>query len=320
MFDQIVNNVVQAPILFFAMGLLAILVKSDLRIPSEIAKFLSIYLLFDIGIRGGQELSHQGIDITGFQVMGVCVLVSLISPPLFFLILRKKLDLYNAGAIAATYGSISLVTFAAAITYIDNFSVPYGGYMVAGMAFMEAVSIVSGLMLIRFFDGDKTNNSVWDILKESLTSGSVYLLLGSLVIGFLTAKTGAKALEPFVYDIFKGMLCLYMLDMGLYTAQRMSALKGSAKFLISMAFVFPIMSAITTITICYFMKFSLGDSFLLTILAASASYIAVPAAMRMSVPQANIGMIIPLTLGITFPFNIVIGIPIYYSIMERIWQ
>ena len=301
------------------MGLLAIVIKSDLRIPSEIAKFLSIYLLFDIGIRGGQELSHQGIDMTGIQLVLVCMLFSLLSPPIFFYILKSKIDLHNAGAIAATYGSISLVTFAAAITYIDGFNVPYGGYMVAGMAFMEAVSIISGLLIIRLFDGDKNNNSVSKIIGESLSSGSVYLLLGSLVIGFLTAKTGAKQLEGFVYDIFKGMLCLYMLDMGLYTAQRMNKLKGSAKFLISMAFVFPVVSALAAMSISYLLKFSLGDSFLLVILCASASYIAVPAAMRMSVPKANIGMIIPLSLGITFPFNIVIGIPVYYSIMEKIW-
>ncbi len=302
------------------MGFIAIFIKSDLRIPSEVAKFLSIYLLFNIGLRGGQELAAQGLSLLSFKMIGICVLFSALSPIIFFFVLRKKLDVFNSGAIAATYGSFSLVTFATAIAYIEDLGISYGGYMVAGMAFMEVFAIVSGLLLIRLNDGDKSSNSLLKVIKDSLSSGSVFLLLGSFLIGFLTAEHGTAQLKPFVYDIFKGMLCLYMLDMGLFAGERLNKIRGSsAKFLIYIALIFPIASASCALLVAFLLNFSVGDAFLLCVLCSSASYIAVPAAMRMNVPKANIGMVIPLTLGITFPYNIIIAIPVYFAIIERLW-
>lgn len=320
LFQELIGNFLQAPILFFLMGILAILIKSDLRIPAEIAKFLSIYLLVNIGLRGGQELAQQGLDFMSFKMILVCSLFAFFMPMLFFVYLKNKLDIYNSGAIAATYGSISLVTFASALTYIENLNIDYGGYMVAGMAFMEAFAIISGLILIRMNDGDKTNNSITKIIKESVSSGSVFLLLGSFFIGFLTAESSAMQLKPFIYDIFKGMLCLYLLDMGIYTAQRFGQIGKSASFLSFTAIIFPICSALFSILISYFIGLSQGDAYLFSILAASASYIAVPAAMRISAPKANIGLVIPMALGISFPLNIVLGVPIYFNIVERLWS
>jgi uncharacterized protein len=317
---EILSNAIQAPILFFLMGLIAVSIKSDLRIPTEVSKFLSLYLLFNIGIRGGQELFEQGLNLAAFEIISICIIFAFFSPFIFFYILRMRLDVYNSGAIAATYGSVSLVTFATAIAYLNNLKLSYGGYMVAGMAFMELVAIVAGLLLIRINTNQKKEDSLFSIFRDSFASGSVYLLLGSFFIGFITAEQGKVQLEPFIYDIFKGILCLYMLDMGLYTANKIKQSSVSMKFLSVLSIIFPLTSASLSILISYIFKLDTGDAFLFCVLCASSSYIAVPAAMRMSVPQANIGIIIPMTLGITFPFNIVIGIPVYFFIIERLWS
>ena len=317
----ILENFMHPPVLFFFLGMIAVAVKSDLEIPPQISKFLGLYLLFDIGFKGGVELFHGGFTADVVSVMGVCLIASFTIPFLMFPILRKKLDFHNAGAIAGTYGSISAVTFATASSFLDSQGLPFHGYMVAGMALMESPAIIAGLILIRTNERKKNQeintNSGWkETLKESVTNGSVLLLVGALVIGVSTGDTGEEELKPFVGDIFKGMLSLYMLDMGLIAARRIKELKKSGVFLTGFALLFPPIVSLLGILTAALIGLEAGDALLLTVLFASASYIAVPAAMRLAVPEANMSLLLPMSLGITFTFNIVLGIPMYFAIIN----
>lgn len=326
-FDAVVNNFLSAPVLFFFLGLFAVWVKSDLEIPPAIAKYFSLYLLFDIGIKGGQELHHSGFTPQILYIILACIAMAIVVPLVAYRVLRLKLDPYNAGAIAATYGSVSAVTFATAQAFLAAAGVKAGGYMVAGMAIMESPAIVVGLFLIR---NDTKNESlgnlenkhshgIKDVLKEAIFNGSIVLLVGSLVIGYMAGDAGEKDLHYFIKDIFKGMLCLYLLDMGLVAGARMGALTKGGFFLIGFALITPIVNAALGIGLAYLLGLEQGDALLFTVLCASASYIAVPAAIRMAVPQANMSLLLPMALAVTFPLNIVIGIPTYFTIINYLW-
>ncbi|MBC7486148.1 MAG: sodium-dependent bicarbonate transport family permease [Cytophagaceae bacterium] len=328
-FSLVAKNFLSPPILFFFLGVMAVMLKSDLKIPAGVGKFLTLYLLFDIGIKGGQELSHSGLDFKVLAILGACLVMSLVVPYFAFKLLQLKLDNYNAGAIAASYGSVSAVTFATSIAFLQLVDVPFGGYMVAAMAFMESPAIIAGLIFIRTSTKSEAhkdeitsgkNHKIKDVIRESLTNGSVLLLLGSLVIGYIAGDQGKSDLKPFVNDIFKGMLCLYLLDMGLIAGEKLSDLKKSGLFLFLFAILFPLVCALGGIGFSYALHLTTGDALLFTILCGSASYIAVPAAMSAAVPQANMGLLIPMALGVTFPFNIIIGIPLYYNIIELLWK
>jgi hypothetical protein len=320
-FNTIIENFAHPATMFFFLGMIAIFVKSDLEIPPQIGKFLSIYLLFDIGIKGGEELFHSGFSSQVLLVMTVCIVASFSIPFLMFYILRRKLSVYDAGSVAATYGSISAVTFATATAFLDAQQVKFGGYMVAGMALMESPAIIAGLILIRMNqrEGKVKKDGMMQILRESFFNGSVLLLIGSLVIGYLSGTTGEEELGPFVTEIFFGMLSLYMLDMGLLAGRRIIELKKAGGFIISFATLFPPIIGMVGIFISYVLNYSPGDALLQTVLLASASYIAVPAAMRIAVPQANMSILLPMSLGLTFTFNIALGIPLYYYVIQLIW-
>lgn len=330
-FSLIAKNFTSAPVLFFFLGIIATVLKSDLKIPENIGKFFTLYLMFDIGIKGGQELHHSGFSPEILLVLGTCVGLSLIIPYFAFKLLRHKLDEYNAGAIAASYGSVSAVTFATSIAFLNSVGQIYGGHMVAAMALMESPAIIMGLILINtgirikenypndtYSPEGLDNVSFKHIIREALTNGSVMLLMGSLVIGYIAGNEGQHELKPFVNDIFKGMLCLYLLDMGLLAGSKLNSLKESGLFLFLFALLFPVFNAMIGIGASWLLGLNVGDGLLMTILFASASYIAVPAAMRVAVPQANMSLLIPMSLGITFPFNILVGIPMYYGILSQL--
>lgn len=330
--ETLLDNIMHPPVLFFFLGLLAIFFKSDLEVPPAIGKFLSLYLLFDIGIKGGEELFHHGFSPMVIKILLVCIAASFIMPFITYRILRFKLDIYNAGAIAATYGSISAVTFATTVSFLESQGIGFQGYMVAGMALMESPAIIAGLILIRLSiasemkkegitDPEHANNRrMWkETLHEAFFNGSVFLLVGSLVIGYASGAEGEKELQTFVSGIFKGMLSLYMLDMGLLAGRRINELKQSGLFLSLFALLYPIFASFVGIGIAFALGLAEGDALLMTILIASASYIAVPAAMRMAVPQANMSLLLPMSLGITFTFNVAFGIPLYFSIIKLIW-
>lgn len=322
--DLILQNILNPPILFFFLGMLAVFFKSELSIPQPLPKLFSLYLLIAIGLHGGYELSQSGLDIYIFKSLGLAVFMATLVPIYSYFILRIKLDSYNAVAVAATFGSISAVTFITGITYLQTIGVEYGGYMVAAMTLMESPAIIIGLVFATLFAKEKDNkekkSANWgEILREAFLNPSVYLLVGALIIGILTGQKGWDSMEPLFGTLFKGMLAFFLLDMGIVAAKRIYELKKLGLFLIVFAIAMPIFNASLSMALAYFFELSKGDAFLLALLSGSASYIAVPAAMRLSVPEANPGIYLPLSLAITFPFNISLGIPLYYYLINLLW-
>ena len=316
-YNLILSNLTNPTLLFFVLGVVAALVKSDLEIPASSSKFISLYLLFSIGFKGGMELSHSGINKEITITLLICIFFSIVVPVYTFFILRKKLDVYNAGAIAATYGSVSAVTFVTACSFLADNNIAFGGHMVAAMALMESPAIIIGMILIRKF-GNKSNNtqSFKHIIKEAFSNGSVLMILGSLIIGIVADEKQAEGIKPFTSDIFKGFLAVFLLDMGITATKRIKAFNKGGLFLTLFGIIIPIINACVAIVIAHLFHINDGDAFLLAILASSASYIAVPAALRLAVPQADPGYYIPMALAITFPFNIVVGMPLYFTLLN----
>lgn len=320
--DVLLNNFLSPPVLFFFLGLLAVVVKSDLEIPDQISKFLSLFLLFEIGMKGGHELYQSGYSPVAFKVLFVCFLLSLITPFIIYRILRFKLDVYNSGAIAAAYGSISAVTFVAAVNFLEGQSIEYGGYMMAGMALMEFPAIVSGLILVilglRQKDGTIEKGRFKKALHESCFNGSVFLLVGSLIVGVLSASQDYYGYVPFSSNTFAILLAFYMLDMGLLAGKRVAEVKKLGGFLILLALIYPVIFSVVGLLVSLALGLGKGDALLLTVLVASASHIAVPAAMRLSLPKANMSLLLFMSLCVTLTFNISVGIPLFYMAIEAL--
>ncbi len=325
----ILSNILNPPVLFFFIGMTAVFLKSDLEIPQPLPKLFSLYLLFAIGFKGGHEIHESGINGEIAITLIAAILSAIIVPIYSFFILKIKLDAYNAAAIAATYGSISAVTFVTASSFLEQQSIAYGGHMIAALALMESPAIIVGLILVRLFTQNKESKSnieegeeefSWtEVLREAFLNGSVVLLLGSLLVGMITSQNGWDRLEVFTGEIFYGMLTFFLLDMGLVAARRIDDLKKSGSFVISFSILMPVFNALIGIFIAKLIGMSVGNALLFAVLSASASYIAVPAAMRMTVPEANPSLYISMALALTFPFNIIIGIPVYLVIIERLW-
>ncbi|HKL14227.1 MAG TPA: sodium-dependent bicarbonate transport family permease [Balneolaceae bacterium] len=312
----LLDNLTNPALLFFFLGLFAVQIKSDLEIPDSSSKFISFYLLFAIGFKGGQELSHSVFDLEILWSMLLGIGLAIIVPIYSYFILRRKLSVQNSGAIAAAYGSISAVTFVTAVSFLEMQQISFGGHMIAIMALMEAPSIIVGVMLMTLFsDKKKSVSSSKGAIKHAVTNGSVVLILGSLVIGFLASDAQARGIEPFTTDIFKGFLAVFLLDMGITSGKKLSSFLKSGWFALIFAIVVPIVNGCIVAVISGFITDSVGNQFLFSILAASASYIAVPAAMRLAAPEANPSLYIPMALAITFPFNISIGFPLYLSVI-----
>ncbi|MFT6288057.1 MAG: hypothetical protein ACJAYC_002020 [Halieaceae bacterium] len=320
------DNLSSPPLLFFFLGVLAVVVRSDLDIPGQIAKFMSLYLLFAIGFKGGVALAESDLDSTVWLSLGAAVLLSAAIPVYSFLILRRRLSVADAAATAATYGSVSAVTFITATSYLTQQGEPWNGYMVAAMALMESPAIILGLLLYSRYreGGEDAETSVgWsELLREACLNGSVFLILGSMIIGWITGPAGMEQLYPVVSDLFLGILCLFLLDMGIVAARRLRDLGRSGDrhtggaaplaYMVTMALIFPVINATLGLLTGTLLELGVGDMVLLTVLAASASYIAVPAAMRLALPEANPSVYLPMSLAITFPFNLLIGIPVYH--------
>lgn len=319
----VASNILNPPVLAFFMGLLAVFLKSDLEIPAPIPKLFSLYLLFAIGFKGGVELSKSGFNQQVALTILAAMLMSALVPVYTFFILRIKLDAYNAGAIAATYGSISAVTFITATALLKQLGIDFDGYMVAALALMESPAIIVGLILVSVFGGGEEGKRdiVWsEVLQESFLNSSVFLLIGSLIMGILTGEHGWEVLSPFTQDLFYGVLTFFLLDMGLVAASRIKDLQEAGVFLIGFAILIPIVNAGVGLLIAKFIGMPQGDSLLFCVLCASASYIAVPAAMRLTVPEANPSLYISTALAVTFPFNIIVGIPMYLYAINIFWR
>ena len=315
--DLLFDNLTNPALLFFVLGILAVQVKSDLEIPPSSSKFISLYLLFSIGFKGGQELSHSALDmeIVWALLFGVFLAVG-VSFYTFF-ILRRRLSIANSGAIAAAYGSVSAVTFVTAVSFLDIQQISFGGHMVAVMALMEAPSIIVGVLLIAIFDKDKSQQLPFnEVVRHSVTNGSVLLILGSLIIGFLASDQQAEGIKPFTTDIFKGFLAVFLLDMGITSGKKLSSFLEHGWFSLIFALVIPLVNGSVVAIMSQSVTDEPGNRFLFAILAASASYIAVPAAMKLAAPKANPSLYIPMALAITFPLNITFGMPIYMLIIQ----
>ncbi|MBE9097100.1 sodium-dependent bicarbonate transport family permease [Tychonema sp. LEGE 07203] len=318
----VASNILNPPVLAFFMGMAAIFLKSDLEIPAPIPKLFSLYLLFAIGFKGGVELSKSGIDQQVALTILAAMLMSALVPVYTFFILRIKLDSYNAAAIAATYGSISAVTFITATSFLTAQGIDFDGYMVAALALMESPAIIVGLILVSVFGGEEEKREiVWsEVIKEAFLNSSVFLLIGSLIMGILTGEQGWEVLSPFTQDLFYGVLTFFLLDMGLVAASRIQDLQDAGIFLICFAILIPIANAAIGLVIAKSIGMEEGNSLLFSVLCASASYIAVPAAMRLTVPEANPSLYISTALAVTFPFNIIVGIPAYLYAINIFWR
>jgi hypothetical protein len=303
-------------ILFFLLGILAIIIKSDLEIPESSFKFISLYLLFSIGFRGGQELQHSPwtAEIGWSLVFGMTI--AALIPLYSFFIIKKRIGISNAAAVAAAYGSVSAVTFVAALSFLEIKGLALNGHMVAVMAFMEFPAIIVGVSLLKIYDNAGANMGFRELLRHSLANGSVLMIMGSLVIGLLSDSKQAADIAPFTTDIFKGFLALFLLEMGMTTARRIKSFKTHGWYMALFAIVIPAINGIIVAWLSQFVTSDPSNRFIFAVLAASASYIAVPAAMRLAAPKADPGLYIPMALGLTFPFNIALGMPIYFSIIE----
>lgn len=319
-FSLLTGNLLNPPVLFFFLGIVAVLIKSDLEIPQPIPKILSLYLLLAIGFKGGVGLAASGITTSVFVTLLATVAVACIVPVYSFLLLRARLDTANAAAIAAAYGSVSAVTFVTAAAFLEKLGISFGGHMVAAMALMESPAIVIGVLFYKLFGAERQEKGFsWrGLLREAFFNAPVVLIVGSLIIGFLTGEAGAKTMKPFTGDVFAGLLAFFLLDMGLVAAKRLGDLRKAGTFLIGFAILMPLVNGFVGIGLGKVLALSTGDALMLAVLCASASYIAVPAAVRISIPQANPSLYLPMALGVTFPFNIVVGLPLYLFVIERI--
>ncbi|WP_085906197.1 sodium-dependent bicarbonate transport family permease [Kiloniella majae] len=320
LFSLAQQNLLSPIILFFALGFSVAIAKSDLNFPEAIAKGMSLYLLFAIGFKGGASLSGYGIDLQLILSLLSGIILSATLPFLAFVLLRilTKMSAIDAAAVAAHYGSISIVTFVAASSILEIQGISYDGYMVAVAATMEAPAIISALWLIS--RKNKASKGLdGELMREILLNGSIVLLIGSFFIGLITGKDGLSEISPFISAPFKGVLCLFLLDMGLVAGRGLVNAKGAVSGRsVLFGVLMPLAGATIGLIFALVIGLPLGSTVLLMVLSASASYIAVPAAMRVAVPEANPAIYLTLSLGVTFPFNLTVGIPLYVTIATAV--
>lgn len=309
------QNILDPAILFFIFGVFAGAVRSNLEIPPAITKFLSLYLLMALGLKGGFALQKSGLTIDIAKTLSIAVMLAIIVPILGYFFLKKKLNNYDAAAIAATYGSVSAVTFITASQFLDLNQISYGGHMAAAMALMESPAIILAVFLASAAKSNKKGSSL-NLLHKSFTDGAQLLLIGAMIVGLFAGSTGERIMAPFSIDLFKGMLAFFLLDMGLMVAKNFKQVLNKPVYVLVYGIFAPPVHALLALIICKIAGVGLGETILLMILSASASYIAVPAALKYALPQANPSLYFGMSLGLTFPINIIIGIPLYTFIAK----
>ncbi|MDF3047019.1 MAG: hypothetical protein K0R73_137 [Candidatus Midichloriaceae bacterium] len=317
------QNILSPAMLFFILGVGAGFLKSDLEVPDSISSYLAIYLMMSIGFKGGVAIANtESFGFTLVSAISCGIAVSFLQPFLAYVLLRAttKLDKPTAAAVAAHYGSISMVTFATAAAFLKMNDVAYAGYIVAILALMEAPAILSGLFIAHRASPETCNHRLEEkkLSREIFTNGAILLLLGAFIIGWITGQGGMDKVEGFFVTPFQGFLCLFLLDMGLLVAKNLHQLKNFNLPLIAFGFYMPTIGATVGLIVSYLIGLDVGTGTLFTVLCASASYIAVPAAMRLALPEAKPAIYLPMSLAITFPFNIAFGIPLYYALAKII--
>ena len=363
----VIENLTDPAVLFFFLGVAIGLIRSNLEIPAPIAKFLSLYLLMALGFKGGQALADAGLSGEGVKVIGAAVVLALVIPVIWFLVLRRRIDAFDAAAIAATYGSVSAVTFVTASQFLTTRGDEAGGHMTVAMVLMESPAIIMAVLLATWVrarmrttattvgsspgamalasamatkdsrtlvpeaphpagergpdegvDHAEPPLSIKEVFREAFTDGVNLLLIGSMVVGFVSGEKGGEAMAPFVNGLFKGLLAFFLLEMGLLVARRLREVRDVGPFLIAFGVIVPFINAALALAIGWALQISVGDLTLLAVLAASGSYIVVPAVVRYAIPEAAPSRYLTLALGITFPINITIGIPAYYAVASAI--
>ncbi|MFG6447508.1 sodium-dependent bicarbonate transport family permease [Roseateles sp. BYS180W] len=314
-------------VLFFVFGMLAGAVRSNLEIPQPVARFLSLYLLMALGLKGGFALAKSGLTVEVSVSLAAALGLAVVVPALGYVLLRRLLNGFDAAALAATYGSVSAVTFITASQYLADHGVAYGGHMAAALALMESPAIIMAVLLANLTRQREARaggralpegHSLRHVMHESLTDGAQLLLLGAMVVGILSGEAGEQAMQPFAGDLFKGMLAFFLLDMGLLAARHVGQLRGMSPWLLAYALGGPLAHAALALALAASLGLGVGDGTLLMVLAASASYIAVPAVVRQAIPEARPALYFGMSLGLTFPFNILLGIPLYATVAQRV--
>ena len=326
------HSLLDPAILFFVFGVIAGALKSNLRIPPAIAKFLSLYLLMALGLKGGFALAQAGFSRSVALSLFAAVSMAFIVPVLGYQFLKSRVSRFDAAAVAASYGSVSAVTFVTAMQHLDAAGMAPGGHMAVALVLMESPAIIMAVLLANALrrtgnaaigvsasgslslagpSGAAPGPSLGRILHESFTDGAHLLLIGAMAIGCLSGEDGKAVMAPFSTDLFKGMLAFFLLDMGLMVARNFSGVRGESKALIAYAVAAPLAHAAIALALSALLRLPAGDAALLMVLSASASYIVVPAVLRHAVPEANPSLYFGLSLGVTFPLNILFGIPLY---------
>ena len=312
------QNILSPAILFFALGLIAGLLKSDLEVPDSISRYLSLYLMMAIGFKGGVAIANTA-SFNGeiLLAIGAGLIFGFLQPFLGYGLLKltTRIDNPTAAAVAAHYGSISIVTFATAAAFLNTNSTVYAGYIVAIVALMEAPAILSGLFIAHRTAPETSSHTQEQkkLSREIFTNGAILLMSGAFLIGWITGPAGMQKIEGFINTPFQGILCLFLLDMGLVVAKNVHHLRNFTIPLALFGIYMPLIGACIGLGASWVIGLDVGTGTLFTVLCASASYIAVPAAMRLALPEAKAAIYIPLSLAITFPFNVTLGIPLYFA-------
>ena len=326
------QNLLDPAILFFVFSVLAGALRSNLEIPPAIAKFLSLYLLMALGLKGGFALAKSGFSPSVLVSLGAAMLMAFIVPALGYQLLKNRVSRFDAAALAASYGSVSAVTFVTAMRYLENNGLSPGGHMAAALVVMESSAIIMAVLLVNTLrraplsavrvapsgaatlvacGGSGPGTPLDKILHESFTDGAQLLLLGAMAVGYLSGEAGQDVMAPFSIGLFKGMLAFFLLDMGLMVARSFGSVRGQSVALLAYASIGPLVHAALALVLADVLQLPAADAALLMVLSASASYIVVPAVLRYAIPEAQPSLYLGLSLGVTFPLNILLGIPLY---------
>jgi hypothetical protein len=332
------QNLLDPAILFFVFGVFAGAVRSNLEIPRSIAKFLSLYLLMALGLKGGFALASSGFSGEVLVSLAAAIALAFAVPALGYAFLRNRVSRYDAAAVAAAYGSVSAVTFVTAMQFLEGQGLAFGGHMVVAMVVMESPAIIMAVFLANALrqsgagavlassgggavlgaPGPVASVPLGRIIHESFTDGAHLLLLGSMAIGYLSGDAGKAMMQPFSGDLFKGLLAFFLLDMGLMVARNAADARKASPALLAYAALGPLVHAGLALAMAWGLSLPVADAALLMVLAASASYIVVPAVLRYAIPEANPAIYFGLSLGVTFPLNILVGIPLYTAVAQRV--
>lgn len=343
------SMLLEPAVLFFVLGAAVAMIRSNLEIPQPVAKFLSLYLLMAVGLKGGQALAHTGFTAAVATVVGLAMLMAVAVPAWSYAILKRRVGLFDAAAIAATYGSVSAVTFTVASQFVAAQGAPTSGGATVALVLMESPAIIMAVLLASWArrgaavpapetagavtgpgveavvpeaeaSAQSPGTGLKAVLHEAFTDGAHLLLIGSLVIGAVAGEKGAEAMKPFTGDLFKGFLSFFLLEMGILVGRQLREVRDVGLFLVGFGLVMPPLHAAVAILLGRLAGISSGDAVLLAVLAASASYIVVPAVARFAIPEARPSRYFTMSLGVTFPFNVLVGIPLYHGIVRHLWR